>query len=71
MKKTSRIATVTLLALGGLSLPAYSASAAAAPADPARGGGLLQNIAGPIKPYATPLVDQLPYININNLGRPL
>jgi hypothetical protein len=71
MKKASRIATVTLLTLGGLSLPAYSASAAAPPADPAPAGGLLHNLTEPIKPYAAPLFAQLPNMNINNLGRPV
>ncbi|MER5214065.1 hypothetical protein ABT063_26710 [Streptomyces sp. NPDC002838] len=65
------MATVTLLALGALSLPAYTASAAAPTADPGPVGGLLHQVTGPVKPVVAPLLEQLPAVNINNVGRRL
>ncbi|SHI59822.1 hypothetical protein SAMN05444521_7994 [Streptomyces sp. 3214.6] len=68
MNKGSRVAAIALLSLGGLSLPAHSASAAAPSVDPGPVGGQLYQLANPINLVGTvtaPAFAQLQGMNIN------
>jgi hypothetical protein len=68
MNKGSRVAAIALLSLGGLSLPAYSASAVAPSVDPGPVGGQLGQLANPIRLVGTvtaPAFAQLQGMNIN------